>query len=179
MHKYNELKKIKQKVIESKEAAHEEVRPHLERKIEKMAKIRSSIESIDEALEVCAIKIEDQNIIVEALKEKSYHEQVYQSEEGDLYQRYKKRYNEIYFGGGKEGEEGKEDEWKDYQKYLKILISKNKTYHSRVYTEGFGEELRSEGENEWRNYRSNMRRKDESSKHETRDNVYTENNRAS
>lgn len=63
-----------------------------------MAKIRSSIESIDEALQVCCIKIEDQNIIVEALKQKSYHEQVYQSEEGDLYQRYKKRYNEIYFG---------------------------------------------------------------------------------
>lgn len=51
-----------------------EVVPHLERKIEKMAQLRSELKNIDEALSNSIIKIEDQNIVIEALREKSYHE---------------------------------------------------------------------------------------------------------
>lgn len=78
-------------------------------------------------------KIEDQVIVVDALREKSYHEQAYHNPDNnpDLYQMYKKRYSELYFGDKNESK----SDWKTYNSYLKELISKNKQINSRLYTE--------------------------------------------
>jgi hypothetical protein len=45
-----------------------------------MSKLRSELKNIDDVLQVCKVKIEDQNIVVDALKEKSYHEETNQNE---------------------------------------------------------------------------------------------------
>lgn len=83
----------------------------------------------------CLQKIEDQGIIIDALKEKSYHEEVYYSEEpgNSLYEAYRRRYNDIYFGDGGSGE-GQKDVWNDYNRYLKHLVSKNNSFNGKVYT---------------------------------------------
>lgn len=59
-----------------------------------MAKLRSELNKVDEALEACRTKAEDQNIVIDALRQKSYHEQVNQNEDKpqDLYDVYRKRY---------------------------------------------------------------------------------------
>jgi hypothetical protein len=42
-----------------------------------MSKLTTQLSSIDETLLAYCAKIEDQNIIMEALKEKSYHEELH------------------------------------------------------------------------------------------------------
>jgi hypothetical protein len=60
-----------------------------------MSKLRCDLNSIDEVLRICNAKIDDQLIVVEALKEKLQHEQDYRSEGigEELYDVNKKRYS--------------------------------------------------------------------------------------
>lgn len=64
-----------------------------------MAQLRSEMSNIDEALSLCTAKSQDQLIIIEALKEKSYHEENFRSQQTkNLFETYKSKYNQIYFG---------------------------------------------------------------------------------
>lgn len=55
--KYEKLLRVKEKIMESRWGVEAEVRPHLERKISKMARLRSDLKEVEEVLESCWVKI--------------------------------------------------------------------------------------------------------------------------